>query len=102
MEEGDLERALKMANRTVRISPEMAADAKTMIRLMGVPVIEAAGEAEAQCAEIVKYDKADAVASEDMDTLTFGGKVVLRGFNTKKDPIMQLDLEKILDAFDMD
>lgn len=36
-----------MAGRSVRITPEMTADAKTMLRLMGMPVIEAAGEAEA-------------------------------------------------------
>jgi hypothetical protein len=36
-----------MAGRSVRVSPEMMEDAKKLLRLMGTPVIEATGEAEA-------------------------------------------------------
>jgi len=50
-------------------------------------MIEAPGEAEAQCSEIVKQGLAWATASEDMDSLTFGSKILLRGFNSKKEPI---------------
>ena len=34
---------------------------------MGIPVIDAPGEAEAQCAELVRMGKAYASATEDMD-----------------------------------
>jgi flap endonuclease-1 len=54
---------------------------------MGVPVIEAPIEAEAQCAELVKMGLAFGTASEDMDSLTFGTHFLLRGFNSKKEPI---------------
>jgi len=43
-----------------------------------VPVIEAPGEAEAQCAELCKGGKVWATASEDMDSLTFGTPILLR------------------------
>jgi len=43
-----------MAGRSVKVTTQMIDDAKKMLRLMGTPIIEAPGEAEAQCAEIVK------------------------------------------------
>jgi len=36
-----------MAGRSIKITPEMMADAKKLIRLIGCPVIEAPCEAEA-------------------------------------------------------
>lgn len=44
---GDMERAKQMAGRSIRITSEMMADAKKLVKLMGVPCIEAPGEAEA-------------------------------------------------------
>lgn len=37
-----------------------------------------------------------------MDALTFGSSFLLRGFNSKKEPITQIDLEQVLDGFNMD
>ena len=68
----------KFKKRNVKITKIMLDDAKKMIRLMGVPVVEAKGEAEAQCVDLVKKGHAYAVASEDMDCLTFGANVQLR------------------------
>lgn len=85
--EGDMERAKQMAGRSIRITPEMMEDAKKLVRLMGVPLIEAPGEAEAQCAELCRMGLAFGTASEDMDSLTFGSSNLLRGFNSKKEPI---------------
>ena len=100
-EAGDWERAKAMAGRTVRVTKEMSEDAKKMVRLMGCPVIEAPCEAEAQCAELVKHDLAFATATEDMDALTFGTKYLLRGFNSKKEPICQIDQALVLEGFEM-
>jgi flap endonuclease-1 len=66
----------------------MMADAKKLLTLMGMPVIEAPSEAEAQCASIVKLGLAYGTATEDMDALTFGTNFLLRGFNSKKEPII--------------
>ena len=45
---------------------------------------------------------ANGTATEDMDALTFGTKMLYRGFNSKKEPICIIDLEKLLKGFDMD
>lgn len=82
----------------------MTADAKKMLQLMGLPVIEALSEAEAQCVTIVKAGKADAVASEDMDCLTFGAPLQLKGFTQrkeKKDQICEIELKDVLKELDM-
>jgi flap endonuclease-1 len=36
-----------------------------------------------------------------MDSLTFGTNVLLRGFNSKKEPIIQIELEQVLEGFGM-
>ena len=104
-EEGDAEAVEKFAKRTVRVSKEMTEDAKTLLRLMGVPVIEAATEAEAQCAALAKAGIVHAAVSEDMDTLTFGAPVMLRNVfvpESRKLPILEITLSKVLEGLNMD
>eukprot|EP00920_Eleutheroschizon_duboscqi_P014032 GHVT01032809.1.p1 GENE.GHVT01032809.1~~GHVT01032809.1.p1 ORF type:complete len:355 (+),score=84.92 GHVT01032809.1:218-1282(+) len=48
---------------------------------MGLPVVVAPCEAEAQCAELTKTGKAFATATEDADALTFGSTVLLRNLS---------------------
>jgi flap endonuclease-1 len=84
--------AKRMAGRSVRVTKEMMEDAKKLLRFLGTPVVEATGEAEAQCSFMVSNGLAFATASEDMDSLTFGSNFLLRGFNSKKEPIIQIEL----------
>ncbi|KAG6507561.1 hypothetical protein ZIOFF_032911 [Zingiber officinale] len=72
IETGDLEGIEKYNKRTVKVTKQHNKDCRRLLRLMGVPTIEAPCEAEAQCTALFKSDKAFAVASENMDTLTFG------------------------------
>jgi flap endonuclease-1 len=69
---GSLEDMERFSKRTVRMDSTHTDDCKRLLRLMGMPVVEAPCEAEAQCAALAKADKVYAAASEDMDTLTFG------------------------------
>ncbi len=54
-----------------------------MLTLIGMPVIQAPGEAEAQCAYLAKEGLAFGVVTEDMDTLTYGSPNLIRNFNKK-------------------
>ena len=36
-----------------------------------------------------------------MDSLTFGTNYLLRGFNSKKEPVTQIDLKMVLEGFGM-
>lgn len=77
-EDGDVDAAEKFERRDNKVTKEMTAGCKELLRLMGVPVVEAPCEAEAQCAELCKADLVYATATEDMDALTFGTKRLLR------------------------
>ncbi|KAI0560688.1 XPG/Rad2 endonuclease [Gracilaria domingensis] len=77
-EEGDLEAAEKFSRRVNSLTPEIIQSCKRLVRAMGVPVVEAPCEAEAQCAELVKNGDLFATASEDMDSLTFGTHRLIR------------------------
>jgi len=71
---------------------------------MGMPVVEAPCEAEAQCAELAKAGLVYGAASEDMDTLTFGTpRLIRKMFATaeSKIPVLEFDHKKILDGFEM-
>ena len=51
---GNEEDVEKYSKRTVRVTREHNEECKRLLRLMGVPVIEAPSEAEAQCAWLNK------------------------------------------------
>ncbi|XP_056912955.1 probable flap endonuclease 1 homolog isoform X1 [Takifugu flavidus] len=73
-------------------------DCLQLLKLIGVPVIQAPGDAEALCAWLVKEGTVDAVASEDMDTLPFGASILIRQLNSKKDgEIIEYSLSKLLE-----
>ena len=56
-----------------------------MFRLMGMPALEASGEAEALCAQLTDADLADAVVSPDGDALCFGATCVIKSLTLKDD-----------------
>jgi flap endonuclease-1 len=61
---------------------------------LGLPVINAPGEAEAQCAELVKCGICYAVASEDLDVLAFGASRMIR--NLTNGDLIEIDLSIVL------
>ncbi|KAK5859448.1 hypothetical protein PBY51_021003 [Eleginops maclovinus] len=84
-------------NRTGKASPQTR-DCLQLLKLLGVPVIQAPEDAEALCAKLVRDGTVDAVASEDMDTLPFGANIVIRQLNAKKDSdIIEYSLPKLLE-----
>ncbi|CAD6223548.1 unnamed protein product [Miscanthus lutarioriparius] len=129
MEIGDEDAIEKFSKRTVKVTRKHNDDCKRLLRLMGVPVVEASllllsismqawylvfvisycyriignkapGEAEAQCAALCENHQVYAVASEDMDSLTFGARRFLRhliDLGYKKSPVTEFDVSKVLE-----
>ncbi len=62
----------------LQVTGEHNEDCKKLLRLMGVPVIDAPSEAEAQCAAMAKAGVVYGAATEDMDCLTFGCPRLIR------------------------
>lgn len=48
-----------------------------------------------------KKGKVFATATEDMDALTFGTVNLLRGFNSKKEPITEINYERMLEGLEL-
>ncbi|KAK8638582.1 hypothetical protein V6N13_137000 [Hibiscus sabdariffa] len=87
METGNKEDIEKFSKRTVKVTKQHNEDCKRLLRLMGVPVIEV-------------Y----AVASEDMDSLTFGAPRFLRHLmapSSRKVPVMEFEVEKVLEELNL-
>lgn len=61
-----------------QVTTEHNEDCKRLLCLMGVPVIDAPSEAEAQCAAMAKAGVVYGAATEDMDCLTFGCPRLIR------------------------
>ena len=81
LEKGMMEDARKYAQATSRLTQEMVAESKELLRLMGIPVIEAPSEGEAQASQMVIEGTADAAASQDIDCLLFGAPLLLRNLS---------------------
>ena len=75
---GNLVRAYSKSTMTSRLTSEMIADAKELLRLMGLPVVQAPSEAEAQAAHMARRGDVWAAASKDYDALLFGTPRLLR------------------------
>ncbi|ORX89576.1 PIN domain-like protein [Basidiobolus meristosporus CBS 931.73] len=103
-EAGDAAGIDKFSRRTVKVTREHNEECKRLLRLMGIPYIEAPCEAEAQCAALCKAGKVYAAASEDMDTLTFQSPVLMRHLTfseARKMPIDEIHLDKVLEGLEL-
>jgi len=81
VEKEDVDEMKKYAARTTRLTSEMVVEAKELLYALGVPVIEAASEGEAQAAYLVKKGDAFCVASQDADCLMFGATRLVKNLS---------------------
>jgi flap endonuclease-1 len=72
-EEEDLDSMYKYSRGYMKLTQEMIEESKELLEAMGIAVVQAPGEGEMQCAELVKSGEAYAVASQDYDALAVGG-----------------------------
>eukprot|EP01056_Protomagalhaensia_sp_Gyna25_P003111 Protomagalhaensia_sp_Gyna_25__3110@NODE_284_length_4045_cov_39_042936_g218_i0_p1_GENE_NODE_284_length_4045_cov_39_042936_g218_i0NODE_284_length_4045_cov_39_042936_g218_i0_p1_ORF_typecomplete_len390_score77_29XPG_I/PF00867_18/1_5e30XPG_N/PF00752_17/5_9e285_3_exonuc/PF01367_20/0_0001XPG_I_2/PF12813_7/0_00335_3_exonuc_N/PF02739_16/0_0047DUF4142/PF13628_6/0_16DUF4142/PF13628_6/1_6e03_NODE_284_length_4045_cov_39_042936_g218_i07881957 len=99
-ERGDVEAVKKHAGRMVKVTKQHNEDVKRLLKLMGIPIVEAPGEAEAQCAVLCKANKVSATATEDADALCFGTPVLMRYLtftDPKKTKLMLVNLSRVLE-----
>jgi flap endonuclease-1 len=75
---GDLTRAYSKSTMTSRLTRDMIADARQLLVALGIPVVDAPGEGEAQAAFIARRGDAWTAASKDYDALLFGTPRLLR------------------------
>jgi flap endonuclease-1 len=96
----DYKEARKYAQQTSKLTSDMIEESKKLIKNMGIPIVQASSEGEAQSAYLVEKGDAWAIASQDYDTLLFGGQRLLRNFAVSrskkvKDTKITLDIEYV-------
>jgi flap endonuclease-1 len=112
---GDEAAAYSKATMTSRLTRDMVAEARELLRLMGVPTVQAPSEGEAQAAHMAARTAGVwAAASKDYDALLFGaprlvrfltisGKEFLPSQGTFRPIVPEtIDLERLLDALHID
>ena len=78
LEEGDMEKAYSKAQQTSRMTSEISSSSKELIELLGLPLVQAPGDGEGQCAYMCAKGDVWASASQDFDSLLFGAPVLVR------------------------
>jgi len=79
-----------------QVTGEHNEECKKLLQLMGVPVIDAPSEAEAQCAAMAQAGVVYGAATEDMDCLTFGCPTLIRHLmapSSQNAPIQEFNLQ---------
>jgi flap endonuclease-1 len=83
-EREDVESMKKYAARTSMLTRDMVDEAKKLITAMGMPIIQAPSEGEAQAAHIVNNGDAYAEVSQDYDCMMFGVPRLVRNLTVSE------------------
>jgi len=105
MQEGKVEEARMYAQMTSRLKDYMADDAKRLLKLLGIPWIQAPSEGEAQAAHLAKKRDTDFCASQDYDSLLFGAPQLIRNVTIsgrRKLPRKNVYIEVVPEIVDLD
>lgn len=108
LKEGNMQDASKFGSRALRLTPDMVIEAKEMLMHLGIPVVEAPQEGEAQASVMVANGQLYGAVSQDFDCLLFGAtnlfrnigitgkrKVAGKNFYVEVKP-QHIELEKVL------
>jgi flap endonuclease-1 len=77
-ESGQYDIAYKKSVQATKVNAQIVAQAKELLGYMGIPIIDAPFEGEAQASKLVIDGQAYACASQDYDALLFGSPRLLR------------------------
>ena len=78
---GNLEEMKRQSSRTAVLNKDMIEDAQRILTALGLPIIQAPSEGEAQTAYMVKKGHAYASVSQDYDNLIFGCPRLVRNLS---------------------
>lgn len=108
----DTDSMKKYSSQLVRLEDEMIEESKELLKAMGIAVVQAPGEGEAEASYLAKTKKdVEAVASQDYDSLLFGAPKLIQNLTLARrrktfsgwiDVNLELiELEKVLDSLNI-
>ncbi|MDD5148764.1 MAG: flap endonuclease-1 [Candidatus ainarchaeum sp.] len=77
-EKGETEEARKFAMQSTKLTSEMVEEAKKLIDYLGLPIVQAPSDGEAQASQMVEKGFLYGCVSQDFDSLLFGAKRLFR------------------------
>jgi len=84
-QEEDLSGMKKYSSQMTRLDDEMIEESKELLEAMGIPVVQALGEGEAEAAYLCKTkEEIYASASQDYDSLLFGAPKLIRNLTLSR------------------
>lgn len=88
----------KLQNSLLAIRTEDFKLTKEFFKACNIPVLDADGEAEATCSELVKQGFITAVLTEDTDVLAYGTPIMLHKLDLNSETVIEIDYEEILNS----
>ncbi len=83
-EQGEEKDMKKYASQTVKLTKQILEESKELLIALGIPIIQAESEGEAEAAGIAKNKLAWASASQDYDSLLFGAPRLIRNLTLSR------------------
>ncbi len=84
-DESDVEGMKRYSSQLLRLNSEMIEESKELLESMGIPVIQAPSEGEAQAAYMARTNtKVYASVSQDYDSLLFGAPILIRNLTVSR------------------
>lgn len=86
---------IKLNKKAFTLTSRHIRETKELLKMMGLPYIEAPGEAEAQCVAFEMAGISDGVVTEDWDALLFGCKKLLKDFSGKSN-VTEINVDELM------
>ncbi len=86
----------KKKKKCINISSSHVDNLKLLFDYLNISYIDAPGEAEVFCVNLINNGIASACLSEDYDVLANGGRIFLKNLNLYKENVIEYDLNNIL------
>ncbi|MFH1522143.1 MAG: flap endonuclease-1 [archaeon] len=83
-EKKDIGEMKKYGGRFVKITDEIIQQSKELLEALGIPVIQALAEGEAEAATLARTNKVWAAASQDYDALLYGATYLVRNLTSAR------------------
>lgn len=86
----------KLKKKNIKVTSYHTDLLKKFLELLNISYIQAEGEADIVCCNLIKHGKVDCIISDDMDLLTYGNTKLLYKFNVLSNKVLFYDKEDIL------
>jgi len=93
---------IKFLKRSVTITRNQMNQCRELLKIMGIPYVDAPEEADSELSYLCRENMVYAVLTEDMDILTFGSPRIIRNLSCNKKSYVEIDLSNTLSNLNLD